>query len=552
MKKIMSVLTVGILIFALMTITPQTALAAEKIVPAEQNSFANVARNLDQGGDFYMYISSEKFIKFFEEMIGFIKQIALSETKEPAKKEEIETNFNLITKLLRDSGLFEISGVGMSSIKLANGLNHEKTIIHHYPGMGKGLIWHLAEDNPHAFASQELLPANTVFANFSDSKLDYFWQWLQKEAAESGLPKLQEAVQAVGPMLASKDIDLNALIGSLDGESGIILTLDDAKMCKIPVKNVTLEFPEPALAIVMYVKNDALFNLLQKLVPIPPQGDGKTKKITGPVIPLPITLNPTVAQEGNLLIFATNGKIVDEILARQKGLSKSAEFAKLSVDMPQNGNAYTFLSAKVMKTLFAVQYQAAAAAGEESKKQVSLFERLNLFPKDLAIYSVKQNTAEGFIQTSNNNLPMGGTALLPAMAVGGVVAAIAIPNLLTAQAKGKQKATMGDLKMISVAVAMYIEDKGYAPKVKTMAELKTALEPFYIKKLPMKDAWGHDLLYIQGIAGKADAYCIASSGRDGVFAGFEQAGFYPVTAMDHFNQDIILCSGVFTYGPKVK
>lgn len=552
MKKISSVITVGILIFVFTALTPQTASAAEKIVSTEQNSFANVTRNLDQGGSFYMYISSEKFIKFIEEFIGFIKQIALSETKEPAKKEEVERDFNLITKLLKDSGLFEISGVGMSSIKLENGFNHEKSIIHHYPGMGKGLIWHLAEDNPHAFASQEILPVNTVFATFSDSKLEYFWQWLQKEAAESGLPKLQEAVQAVGPMLASKGIDLNTLLGSLGGESGIILTLDDTKMCKVTIKNVTMEFPEPSLAIVMYVKNDALFSLLQKFIPTPPQTDGKTKKIVGPVLPLPINFNPTVAQEENLLIFATNGKILAEILARQKGLSKSAEFAKLSFNMPQNGNGYTFLSSKIMKTLFAVQYQAAAAAGEESKKQVSLFERLNLLPKDLAIYSVKQNTAEGFIHTSNNNLPLGGTAMLPALAVGGVVAAIAIPNLLTAQAKGKQKATMGDLKMISVAVESYIVDKGYAPKATTMEELKAALEPFYIKQLPLKDAWGHDILYTQGLGDHPETYCIASGGKDGIFAGWEQAGFYPVTTVDHFNQDIILCSGVFTFGPKVK
>lgn len=553
MKKLFTILMIVTLSVAFTLISPQQLQAKKKkIVSVDKNSFAQVAEHLDMGGDFYMYMSSEKLIKFVGEFLDVIKEIALNEAKKPAEAREIETGIDLVITLLNETGLFEISGVGMSSIKMKNGFNHDKTVIHHYKGMNKGLIWNLADAEPHAFDSQQLLPANTAFATFSDSKLEYLWQWIQKQAAEAGIPKLQQGVGMVGPMLKSKGIDLDALLGSLGGKSGIIMTLDESKMVKIPVKDMTIEFPDPALAIVIYVEDDSLFNLLQKFVPAPPLEEGGMKKIVGPVVPLPITLNPMVIRKDNLLIFASNGKIADAILARQNGLSKNPEFKNLSFNMPEKGNSYTFLSSKIFKTITGIQEKALEKAGTKEKKMYAAFKRLKILPKDLAFYTVKQNTAEGFIHTSNNNLPLGGSAILPAMLVGGVVAAIAVPNYLTAMNKGKQKATMGDMVTISHAVKAYIADKGHAPKAKTMVELKQELVPNYIKMLPCNDAWGHEFHYTAGMDGKAEAFCIGSGGKNGVFKGWQQSGFYTVTEVRHFDKDIIICNGAFTFGPKIK
>ena len=132
------------------------------------------------------------------------------------------------------------------------------------------------------------------------------------------------------------------------------------------------------------------------------------------------------------------------------------------------------------------------------------------------------------------------------------MAAIAIPNFLTAQQKGKQKSTMGDMKIISMAVEAYTTDKGHAPKGNSLHEIKAELEPTYIKHLPMNDAWGHKFHYRQGMDGKKDAYCIGSGAKDGVFAGWEQQGFFVCKEVKAFNNDIILCSGAFVHGPKIK
>ena len=59
--------------------------------------------------------------------------------------------------------------------------------------------------------------------------------------------------------------------------------------------------------------------------------------------------------------------------------------------------------------------------------------------------------------------------LLIVVAIIGIIAAIAIPNLLVALQKGKQKATMGDLKTIGSAIESYVTDWSIAPNDDTFS-----------------------------------------------------------------------------------
>jgi len=142
--------------------------------------------------------------------------------------------------------------------------------------------------------------------------------------------------------------------------------------------------------------------------------------------------------------------------------------------------------------------------------------------------------------------------LMPAAAAAGIVAAVAIPNLLTAMQKGKQKATMGDMKAAADAIESYLTDNYNAPKAKTFAELNPILAPFYIKVLPLKDAWGNDFHYYHGTGDKKADYAIGSGGRDGVFNGWKQSGFYWVTTVHNSDNDIIFANKQFVYGPKFR
>ncbi|HLP45729.1 MAG TPA: prepilin-type N-terminal cleavage/methylation domain-containing protein [Candidatus Kapabacteria bacterium] len=147
--------------------------------------------------------------------------------------------------------------------------------------------------------------------------------------------------------------------------------------------------------------------------------------------------------------------------------------------------------------------------------------------------------------------------LLIVIAIIGIVAAIAVPNLLTALQKGKQKATMGDMKTIGGAIEDYMTDNYMAPGaggVVLISGLEIYLEPFYIKMLPSKDGWGTDLQYSSGNVGvDQDLYSIFSYGRGGTSNPIDTAQTnYVVNSMLGFENDICFSNGQFTYVAKVK
>ncbi len=146
--------------------------------------------------------------------------------------------------------------------------------------------------------------------------------------------------------------------------------------------------------------------------------------------------------------------------------------------------------------------------------------------------------------------------LLIVIAIIGIVAAIAIPNLLTALQKGKQKATMGDMKSLGNAIESYMTDNYFVPQGAEgpVTSIEVNLEPFYIKVLPAVDGWGGAVQYSRGTGADNDLYSLYSYGRDRTSEGTwdTNASPYVVTTMDGFARDIVFSNGNFTYNPRVK
>ena len=139
--------------------------------------------------------------------------------------------------------------------------------------------------------------------------------------------------------------------------------------------------------------------------------------------------------------------------------------------------------------------------------------------------------------------------LLIVVAIIGIVAAIAIPNLLVALQKGKQKATMADMKTVGTALEVYSTDNTTLPNA-TLAVLETATYfiPFYIKVLPQTDSWGTVWTYDH--PNNSDQYSVTSLGRNKTVDA--SSGMYQVTQLPDFNKDITFSNGQFTVGPIVK
>jgi len=150
--------------------------------------------------------------------------------------------------------------------------------------------------------------------------------------------------------------------------------------------------------------------------------------------------------------------------------------------------------------------------------------------------------------------------LLIVVAIIGIVAAIAIPNLLVALQKGKQKATMGDLKSVGTALEVYTTDNSFLPipdlpqLVPTLPAIENFFIPFYIKVLPLTDSWGTAWTYVHDgttTGPTCDQYTITSWGRDKATGGNTEE-MYQVTRLTDFDGDITFSNGQFTEGPRVK
>ena len=145
--------------------------------------------------------------------------------------------------------------------------------------------------------------------------------------------------------------------------------------------------------------------------------------------------------------------------------------------------------------------------------------------------------------------------LLIVVAIIGILAAIAIPNLLTALQRSRQKRSMADMRTIATAwEARATDTNSYnaagaqiswpaADQIVTV--LGTMLVPTYIKKFPEYDGWGTH--FRVGFDNRN--YSIVSFGADQAESFTDTTADGPITTGD-FDCDIIFSLGNFVMYPE--
>ncbi len=148
--------------------------------------------------------------------------------------------------------------------------------------------------------------------------------------------------------------------------------------------------------------------------------------------------------------------------------------------------------------------------------------------------------------------------LLIVVAIIGIIVAIAIPNLLSAVQRGRQKRTMADIKTVATTWETFYVDYSYyyhtggcdtppggsaITTSRTYAELTAILQPTYIAKLPGKDGWNNALYFFTDAASAAQQYRIESYGKD-------QAADSYCGITTSFNNDIVISQGQFLEWPE--
>ena len=148
--------------------------------------------------------------------------------------------------------------------------------------------------------------------------------------------------------------------------------------------------------------------------------------------------------------------------------------------------------------------------------------------------------------------------LLIVVAIIGILAAIAIPNLLTAMQRSRQKRTMADMRTIATAwearatdVNSYTTagvDLSWPADTANVSSMAGPLTPTYVKRLPEYDGWGKD--FRVGLKPVSyDSYTVKSWGADKSSSTTVTTATLPITT-NSFDCDIIYSDGTFVMYPE--
>lgn len=142
--------------------------------------------------------------------------------------------------------------------------------------------------------------------------------------------------------------------------------------------------------------------------------------------------------------------------------------------------------------------------------------------------------------------------LLIVVAIVGVLAAIAIPNMIMALDRARQKRSMASMRQIAMAwETRAISEGGYSAaglslcctNVVTTAQMQALLEPTFVNPFPDKDGWGRQFVFQTN--DNSSEYMITCYGRDG--RADETLNGGATTDMDC---DILYSGGTFAQYPE--
>jgi len=137
--------------------------------------------------------------------------------------------------------------------------------------------------------------------------------------------------------------------------------------------------------------------------------------------------------------------------------------------------------------------------------------------------------------------------LLIVVAIIGIIAAIAIPNLLNAINRGRQKRSMADIRTIGTATEAYAVDMAFYPTHNPAiigATWRAFLEPTYVKTVPREDGWRTGFY----ASSQSRFYTLASAARDKLLENALDA--YNAGVTSSMDCDIVYSNGSFVQYPE--
>jgi type II secretory pathway pseudopilin PulG len=264
---------------------------------------------------------------------------------------------------------------------------------------------------------------------------------------------------------------------------------------------------------------------------------------TGPGNPQPPSLYYAIAN--GLYVSGFDGELVESILEPlpdDRRMTSGEDFQKVFEHLDRDVDSVTYVNLpKIQQRLRESGFLEGMAVQDDELKPVLDF----ILDPGLAQTGIGATTRKldgGVRQTVFGPSWTGGGASMV-----GIVAAIAIPNMINAIDKGRQQRTMADMRVLGVALETFAVENGTYPVSDGWIECsdwEPLFVPEYLEKIQAVDGWENPLRCF----GDGDSYRIVSGGKDGEL-DMDYAGEIEGGETFTFNEDIVFVDGEFVVYP---
>ncbi len=274
-----------------------------------------------------------------------------------------------------------------------------------------------------------------------------------------------------------------------------------------------------------------------------PEAAGEDAPAAGPAPPKPSLF---YALNDHLLTIAFSADRARSMLEAQpsgEGLADGADFTKLRQYLDPHPGSLMYVNVPKLQGMIkdSNMLQGMLQSKEESQPFVEFVLDPDLAPMGLGVTTIP--VGKGTRQTSVGPSWMAGGKFM-----GAIMASIAIPNMINAVNRGRQKRTMADMRTVATAMEAFRVDHDAYPKTdgwSDCADLAGQLAPEYLKELPATDGWGFALrCWSDG-----QHYRVVSQGKDGQ-PDQDWSGEIEESPTSSFESDIVFVDGQFLVYPK--
>ena len=120
---------------------PSAGKGSSAVQPARQTSFAEVTSQLDPGGNVYVYLATDQWLRGLSTNVAQFQGLLTNlPDMSPSDRENVGRVLNSVTRIIERSGIENLTGVGLSGVQVTPELHRAKFILHHAKGQDDVII----------------------------------------------------------------------------------------------------------------------------------------------------------------------------------------------------------------------------------------------------------------------------------------------------------------------------------------------------------------------------------------------------------------------------